>query len=287
MSVTIPVFYDPRMVAHPEESTSPSAGKPAEVVASWQAQGFPITIRPFAPVSRDQLALAHDPRYVDGVLDCRIANGFGDRSARVAASLPWTSGAMLAAAREALASGTVATAPCSGFHHAHWGMNHGFCTFNGLMVTAMVLLTEGVARKVGILDADQHYGDGTANIIRKLGRADEVPHVTFGFHYEHRSQAAAFLAELPAVVRSFAGCDVLLYQAGADPHYDDPLGGWLSTAQLAERDRLVFTTCREIGLPVAWDLAGGYQRDWRNSIRPVLDIHDNTMRACVGVYGGA
>ena len=29
-------------------------------------------------------------------------------------------------------------------------------------------------------------------------------------------------------------------QAGADPHIDDPLGGWLTTRQLFERDRLVF-----------------------------------------------
>jgi hypothetical protein len=60
-------------------------------------------------------------------------------------------------------------------------------------------------------------------------------------------------------VRQFADCDVLLYQAGADPHIDDPLGGWLTDAQLAQRDRLVFETCRELGLPVAWNLAGGYQ----------------------------
>jgi hypothetical protein len=35
-----------------------------------------------------------------------------------------------------------------------------------------------------------------------------------------------------------ADCDVLLYQAGADPHINDPLGGWLTTAQLRERDRI-------------------------------------------------
>jgi acetoin utilization deacetylase AcuC-like enzyme len=35
-----------------------------------------------------------------------------------------------------------------------------------------------------------------------------------------------------------ADCEVLLYQAGADPHINDPLGGWLTTAQLRERDRI-------------------------------------------------
>ena len=72
----------------------------------------------------------------------------------------------------------------------------------------------------------------------------------------------------------------MLYQAGADPHVDDPLGGWLTTAQLHERDRRVFAAARRIGLPVAWNLAGGYQ----SPLRKVLDIHDNTLRACAGVF---
>lgn len=152
------------------------------------------------------------------------------------------------------------------------------------MVTAMSLLKDGFAKKVGILDADQHYGDGTFEIIERLGVHAQVPHVTFGRKYSEVSQAVSFLQELPGVVRSFRGCDVLLYQAGADPHINDPLGGWLNTAQLRERDRRVFATCREIGLPVVWNLAGGYQRDMFGEIRPVLDIHDNTMAECVAVY---
>jgi acetoin utilization deacetylase AcuC-like enzyme len=94
------------------------------------------------------------------------------------------------------------------------------------------------------------------------------------------AHAQEFLDRIPAIVASMADCDVVLYQAGADPHVDDPLGGWLTTEQLAERDRRVFLTARSIGLPIAWNLAGGYQ----NPLRKVLDIHDNTMRACVEVY---
>ena len=54
-------------------------------------------------------------------------------------------------------------------------------------------------------------------------------------------------------------CSVLLYQAGADPHIDDPLGGALTSSQLARRDTIVFDGCRVLGLPIAWNLAGGYQ----------------------------
>ena len=58
------------------------------------------------------------------------------------------------------------------------------------------------------------------------------------------------------------------------------LGGWLTTQQLHKRDRLVFETAAELRIPVAWNLAGGYQ----TPLRKVLKIHDNTMQACAGVH---
>jgi hypothetical protein len=35
-------------------------------------------------------------------------------------------------------------------------------------------------------------------------------------------------------------CDLILYQAGADPHASAPLGGVLTSQPMSERDRLVF-----------------------------------------------
>ena len=115
--------------------------------------------------------------------------------------------------------------------------------------------------------------------IQKLG-IDFVTHYTAGEHYFRESQATEFLEKIPELVAAMKACDVILYQAGADPHVDDPLGGWLTTAQLAERDRLVFESAQALGIPVAWNLAGGYQ----TPLRKVLDIHDNTMRACAITY---
>jgi acetoin utilization deacetylase AcuC-like enzyme len=92
--------------------------------------------------------------------------------------------------------------------------------------------------------------------------------------------ASRFLDEIPQILARFADCDLLLYQAGADPHVNDPLGGWLTTAQLRERDRHVFAATRRMGLPIAWNLAGGYQ----TNLRKVLDIHDNTMLECLSAF---
>ena len=262
------------------ESFSPSAHKPREVVQSWQALGIPQELIAPEPVTVEQFAMAHDRQFVEDVLACRRANGFGNRSAAVAASLPYTSGSMLAAAREAVGNGKVAVAPCSGFHHATYDTVQGFCTFNGLMVTACVLRSQGVVDRVGILDFDQHWGNGTDDIQQRL-RAKWVRHYSAGAEWDLPEQATRFLDAIPRLVASMADCSVILYQAGADPHVDDPLGGWLTTEQLRERDRLVFANVARLGVPIAWNLAGGYQSPLRN----VLDIHDNTMRECAAVFG--
>jgi acetoin utilization deacetylase AcuC-like enzyme len=259
-------------------SFSPSAMKPAQAVKSWLDAGFNITLVEPAPATFEQLCLAHDRDYVADVLACVRSNGFSNKSHDVANSLPYTSGAMLDAAKAAMVDG-FACAPVSGFHHASWDHNFGFCTFNGLMVTAMSLLTDGLILKVGILDCDQHYGDGTDDIIDHLALHDRVKHVSVGGF--RTNNADQFLSGLAKLVRSFAECDILLYQAGADPHVDDPLGGWLTTDELRQRDRIVFKTAKAMGLPCCFDLAGGYQRDDEGTIRPVLDIHDNTMRECL------
>ena len=274
------VYYSPQMVG-PEQSASPSAHKPAAVVESWLKLIPDLRVIAPQPVDLNDIALAHDRDWALDVLIGRADNGFPNRSLELAASLKHTNGAMLAAALAAKRHG-IAIAPCSGFHHASWAMAADFCTFNGLMITARVLLEGGSASRVGILDADMHYGDGTDEIIAVLGES-RVQHYSVGEHFHQPADAARFLAELPELVDSFAGCDVLLYQAGADPHIDDPLGGWLTTEDLFRRDYAVFQQCRRHGIPVAWNLAGGYQKP----LRKVLDIHDNTLRAAKMVWSRA
>lgn len=275
--MALPVFYTPRMVAD-SGSFSPSAAKPAKVVAAWQASALPIELVEPTPVTVDQLARAHDRAHVEAILEGRKANGFGNHSPAVAATLVHTSGAMLAAARRALADDGVACAPVSGFHHACHAIAGGFCTFNGLMVAALALHHEDGVGRIGILDYDMHVGNGTDDIIERLG-ASCVTHFTAGAHYGSSNDAPRLLAELPARIRALADCEVVLYQAGADQHVADPLGGVLTTEQLADRDRIVFSLLGELGIPVAWNFAGGYQVEPDGSIPRVIEIHTNTARA--------
>lgn len=287
--MTIPVFYNPKQVA-PMQSFSPSSVKPKYAVESWSAVGLPIEIHDFKPVSIQQFCLAHEPKYVREVLACKERNGFGTRSADVAASLPYTTGSFVAAARHARKTGLVACSPTSGFHHAEFSSGGGFCTFNGLMVAALNLLNTGT-KVVGVLDCDEHYGNGTDDIRTRLDLRNEIQHYTRGYPgYEHDSDPERFILVLPRLLQTWKdkGVEIVLYQAGADPHVSDPLGGYLTTDQMRRRDAAVFDTCKRLGLPVAWNLAGGYQTiegaKGAAHLRPVLDLHDNTMRECVRAF---
>jgi acetoin utilization deacetylase AcuC-like enzyme len=171
--------------------------------------------------------------------------------------------------------------PTSGFHHAEYDCGNGFCTFNGLMVAAIKAHTLGLAKRILILDMDQHYGNGTDDIINKLA-IGYVDHITAGKPYETATQALQ-CADLSANkgIRD-KRYDLVLYQAGADIHIDDPLGGLLTTEQMIMRDELVFRGCAKYGIPVVWNLAGGYQRDADDGISQVLALHRNTMHQCIG-----
>jgi acetoin utilization deacetylase AcuC-like enzyme len=281
------VFYDERMT-FPSNSYSPSTMKPMHAMADWRSNDLAIWQHPVVPATVEELVLAHHESYVRDVLAGRRENGFGERSPHQARCMQWTVGSMLSAARHVLEQkAPVACSPSSGFHHAHHRRARGFCTFNGLMVTAMQMILEQRAFSVAILDCDYHYADGTEDILASVGDswAKRIPHYTAGADYHEERQASAFMFNLPSVVRTLCKqADLLLYQAGADQHEADPLGGLLSTKQMAERDRIVFQVAHDMGVPVVWNLAGGYQRDSTGGIAPVLALHRQTMQRCIGTY---
>jgi acetoin utilization deacetylase AcuC-like enzyme len=132
------------------------------------------------------------------------------------------------------------------------------------------------------LDYDYHFGDGTEDILRRLPNYQaRVLHISSGARFHQQSDGEKFLQniefDLSAIIEF--GADIVLYQAGADQHCKDPLGGMLNTDELKLRDRMVFTGLLSSGIGVSWNLAGGYQTPFEN----VLEIHENTAKEAIEV----
>ena len=227
-----------------------------------------------AALTVDEIARVHDRRYVEAVRtgepdELAGSNGLG-WSPELFDSVATSAGGAVAAALHALASGENAGSASSGLHHARRDGGRGFCTFNGLALAALAALDAG-ARGVLIVDLDAHCGGGTASILGDIAgvRSVDVAVSAFdvyapgpGWTSDLVSDAADYL---PTIRRRLdavgsAGIDLLLYNAGMDPHEGCAIGGLdgIDAAMIAEREDLVFRWAAERGIPVAYVLAGGY-----------------------------
>ena len=248
------------------------------VMVALRDSGYPITEHAPDPMPREWLEAVHDPAYVAEVFAARVPP---DKERRIGFSVTprirdrvrHTNGGTWLAARLALEHGYAANS-AAGSHHALHDTGAGYCVFNDLAVTANRLIAQGEARRILIVDCDVHQGDGTASLT--AGREDIF---TLSLHAEKnfpvrkaRSNLDIGLPDgldddgymdalerhLPPVFDTFAP-DLVLYQAGVDPHGDDRLGRLnLTDKGLERRDRFVVAQSRERGLPIASALGGGY-----------------------------
>lgn len=259
------------------------------------------------PASDGELALAHDPAWIDAV-----TQGTTSEAQQREIGFPWSErmverarrsvGATICAARAALAGGEgVAANLAGGTHHAYAHKGSGYCVFNDTAVAARLMQAEWHRRarqllRVLVIDLDVHQGNGTASIF------DGDPTVwtlslhgarNFPFRKERSSLDveladgcgdADYLAALDGALRrawdehARVPFGLAFYVAGADAHENDRLGRLkLTQAGLAERDRRVFAALRERRIPAAVSMAGGYGRDLDVTVR----IHERTLaEAC-------
>jgi len=272
------VFYNKKQCVNENMGYSPSAKKPKLVIHAWKQLGYPVTIKKIRALSVEEIAVAHDPNYVRGILKGKIKNGFGNKSISVAKSLQWTTGSFLSAAAYAYIHQTNTFSPTSGFHHAGYNYANGFCTFSGLTIAAIILKKQYKAQHIGILDLDSHAGDGTANTIYKTNSEDFITHYSLGDYDIQKHNNAEWLENLPRLIkRFFTSCDILFYQAGVDCHENDPEvhSGHFTTEQIYLRDKIVYSICGELKIPVVTNLAGGYQKP----MQKIIDFHNLTAKA--------
>ena len=253
------------------------------VMEELRASGEALTEHAPDPCPREWLEAVHCPTYVEQVFTAQVPHEKERRigfpvTPHIASRVAHTNGGTWLAAQLAFAHGYAANS-AAGSHHALYDTGAGFCVFNDLAVCANRLIAQGDARRVLIVDLDVHQGDGTASLT---ATRDDI--VTFSIHAEKNfpvrkarsgldialpdgtadeTYMATLAAHLPRLLDEFVP-DIVLYQAGVDPHADDKLGRLALTDEgLERRDRYVVEQVRTRGLPVASALGGGYGDDPR------------------------
>ena len=291
----IAVVHHPAYVASGQSANPSQLSKNAAIRDLLRAHGAAIEWREPVSMPLRWLEAVHDPDYVAEVLAARVPREKERRigfpvTPHIAQRVAHTNGGTWLAARLAMRHGYAANS-AAGSHHALYDTGAGFCVFNDLAVCANRLIAQGDARRVLIVDCDVHQGDGTAALT--AGREDVF---TLSLHAEKnfpvrkaRSSLDVALPDgtsdadyldvlethLPHVLDEFAP-DIVLYQAGVDPHENDKLGRLALTDEgLERRDRYVVETVRGRDLPIASALGGGYGTD----PRVVAERHARSMIA--------
>ncbi|MGA9768956.1 MAG: histone deacetylase [Blastocatellia bacterium] len=296
-------FYSDRyVIALPEHHQFPIIKY--AMIRQWLDREGTITnhhISEPKPADRDLILLVHTEDYYDRL----VAGQLSAREIR-RLGLPWSEALVgrsrlsvagtLAAARSALGDGIAANLG-GGTHHAFADHGEGFCVLNDIAVAIRVLRAEGLIRRAAIVDLDVHQGNGTAAIFR-----DDPEVFTLSLHGEknyplvkQQSTVDVALADgtgdeeylsllslhLATVMDRFRP-DMVFYQSGVDPFFDDRLGRLSLTHEgLKWRDLMVLTECCARAVPCVITLGGGYAR----KVDDTVYAHCNTLRAARAVFG--
>jgi len=159
----------------------------------------------------------------------------------------------------------------------------GFCYFSNIAVAALAALENG-AQRVAIWDFDAHHGNGTEDIVannnrirfasihqfpaypgtggKSFANIDNYPIAPLTARTEHVAVCKRALDELVAFKP-----DLILVSAGFDAYARDPL----VQMTLEQEDFATFGDwLREIGIPAAAILEGGYSDDLPELIDALL-----------------
>lgn len=267
----VQVFHDP---------AGNSTGEPfdtfkkADRIVAWLRMHLPHVVRFLVgeTVSEAELAETHSRDYLDEVRT-------GEPGSRTSSGMQWdeqfwaavvaSTSSVRAAALAAWAGRTVAGATSSGLHHARYDRGAGYCTLNGLVVAAKAVLAAGALR-VLVVDLDAHCGGGTASLIEGVDGIEQVDVSVDGYDsYESRPDARLemagagnYLATVEQVLDGVVdpgSLDLVIYNAGMDPHEQAGGVAGITTSVIRRRDRMVMEWAEAYDLPVAFVMAGGYQ----------------------------
>jgi len=252
------------------------------------------------PASDEDLLLVHEKQYIE-----KLKKGNLSPEEILTLELPFSRelvkasyicvGGTMLASKIALEEG-MGLHLGGGFHHAFPDHGEGFCVFNDIAVAIRKMQKDNKIKRVFIIDCDLHQGNGTAFIFSK-----DKTVFTFSIHQENnypflkppsdldiglrdKARDDEYIDNLkrhvPVIISDFKP-DLIMYVAGADPYKNDMIGNLALTIDgLRKRDKFILNTAKNYDIPVSCVLAGGYARDYMDTV----SIHYNTIMTAIGRF---
>jgi acetoin utilization deacetylase AcuC-like enzyme len=242
--------------------------------------------------TKDEIALAHDPGYIDSV-DAVVQRGGGRLDAdTVVSEGSWDAatacaGAVLDAVDMAV-DGRASRSFCAvrpPGHHALRDRAMGFCLFGSVAIGAHYARQRHQLERVLIVDWDVHHGNGTQALVEHVadvrfismhqwpwypgtgaaedrGPHDNVWNVPMGPGLPPQRYRDALLRAVDAATKGFTP-DLVMISAGFDSLKGDPLGGFTLEQKdfVGLTDELVSRAKQWCGGRVVSALEGGYAPD--------------------------
>ncbi|MFN8369205.1 MAG: histone deacetylase [Bacteriovoracaceae bacterium] len=171
-----------------------------------------------------------------------------------------------------------------GMHHAMSSEGRGFCPLNDIVISIRKLQKDNQIRRAWIIDVDAHKGDGTAELCQKDPSIKTLSiHMKHGWPLDHTDYSAPEF--IPSCIdipidetenelynqkleqglndlKKSGTADLCLVVNGSDPYIYDAIPSadklQLSLTDLLKRDLLVFNFLKDLNIPQAWVMAGGY-----------------------------
>jgi acetoin utilization deacetylase AcuC-like enzyme len=293
----VKIFYSPDYVAAAESfDTTRKAAWVADSLSKHPIAGVEV-VAP-ASLTFEQIATVHDPVYVKAIRrgePRHLAESQGFKwDPGMWTAVTSSNGGAVGAACAALIDG-VAGSLSSGLHHAQRNTGAAYCTFNGLILAAKRVLSEG-AKSVLILDLDAHCGGGTYSMIDSEDGDPRIRHVDISVNaldaywangdnrldiVRHPENYLPTIEERLAEIESFTP-DLCIYNAGMDPDQRCIVGGFggIDAGILKQREEMVFGWAKRRKIPIAFVLAGGYAGG-DLSQDGLVDLHRLTFEAAV------
>ena len=169
-----------------------------------------------------------------------------------------------------------------GMHHAMSFKPGGFCMFNDLVISLRKLQKNGKIKKAAIIDIDCHKGDGSAQITKEDDSIKTFSiHMKDGWPLDNKDNHDSFIPSdldipvdnstnylqllkkgLTDFLKKNCDIDLALVVHGVDVWEKDVLpsssGIQLSSSEVLERDLFVYSSLKQLDIPQAWCLGGGY-----------------------------